>query len=446
MNASVIQGETLSPGDETEELFAFVCNPPGCMMNLLIAFLMGVAVTAFICLSYAIWQRIQNEQIMRSIIQGSPIPTFVIRMDHSVLYWNKSLEALSGIGAGQIAGTKHHWKAFYSAERPCMADLIVDETLETGPNWYSGKFSKSPFLKEAYEAIEFFPELKVGGRWVRITAAAIRDTRGRLSGAIETLEDITDRKLAEEELIKMKKLESLGTFASGVAHDFDSLLSAILRNIFLARLSVDDEDKVLEEGLAIAEKAGLQAKELAHKLITFAKGGYPSPKPEAIDHVLADAVEATRSRTDIDYRISIPDNLWAATIDKKQIRQVFENIAQNALEAMPGGGILEVTAMNITMGDGGRPLKPGDYVRVSMKDSGCGIREEDLPRIFDPYFTTKTDGGRRGTGLGLAVSRSILQNHNGLITVESREGSGTVVHIYLPADSRDGVAEGHTES
>lgn len=409
-------------------------------MHLLSAFLLGVCITAFFCLGYAIWQRSENEQMMRSIIQGSPIPTFVIRKDHTVLYWNKSLEALSGVKLKNIVGTKGHWKAFYGKERPCMADLIVDESLETFPNWYSGKFIKSVLMKEAYETKEYFPSLGSGGRWMHITAAAIRDSRGRLSGAIETLEDITDRKRAEDELIAMKKLESLGTFASGVAQDFDSLLSAILRNIFLAKLSMDDEDKILEEGLAIAEKAGLQAKELAHRLITFAKGGYPSRKTENIDSLLMDVAQQAR-HDHVQCRVSLSPDLPMVHVDIKQMRHVFENIMQNSLEAMPEGGVIELTAENVSVGDQLPPLKPGDYVKVSVRDDGAGISEEDLPRIFDPYFTTKKNGGRRGTGLGLSVSHSILKNHQGLITVDSKAGEGATFHLYLPVGLEDRPAE-----
>jgi len=401
-------------------------------MNLLMAFLLGVTVTALLCLGYAVWQRIENEQMMRSIIQGSPIPAFVIRRDHRVLYWNKSLEALSGVKIKDIIGTKEHWRAFYKSERPCLADLLVDESLEASPNWYSGKLTKSRFLKEGYETTEFFPNLETGGRWVHITAAAIRDSRGRISGAIETLEDITERKLAEEELLKMRKLESLGTFASGVAEDFDSLLSAILRNIFLAKISVDEEDKILEQGLAIAEKAGLQAKGLAHKLITFAKGGYPSLKPEAIDRILEEALEPVRSNEGIRGHISLPSNLRPVYVDARQMKQVFENIFQNSLEAMPEGGNFYLAAENVSLNLEIPSLTPGDYVKVSIRDTGAGIREEDLPRIFDPYFTTKRNGGHRGTGLGLSVCHSILKNHHGLITVTSGTGSGTTFFVYLP--------------
>lgn len=399
-------------------------------MNILIAFLLGSAITAFLSLGYALWQRSKQERMMRSIIQGLPIPTFVIDKNHRVLYWNKALESLSGVKRKNIIGTTNHWQAFYRFSRPCLADLLVDDKLDEGEKWYSNRITRSIPLKEAYEATEFFPGFGTHGRWVHITAAAIRDSRGRIAGAIETLEDITDRKRAEDELIRMKKLESLGTFASGVAQDFDALLSAILRNIFLAKLSADDEDKILEEGLAIAEKAGLQAKELAHKLITFAKGGFPVRHPEKLEPLLMKVLE-TKTKDGVEYKVSIPHEVWSVNVDAKQIQQVFENILQNALDAMPEGGLIEITVENIIEAETD-VLKPGNYVKVSFRDSGTGIKEEDLPRIFDPYFTTKGSRGR-GVGLGLAVTYSILKNHEGHITATSTPGEGTVFHLYLPA-------------
>jgi len=399
-------------------------------MNILLAFLLGAAITGFLSLGYALWQRAENERMMHSIIQGLPIPTFVIDRNHRVLYWNKALESLSGIKRKDIIGTKNHWQAFYRSLRPCLADLLVDNKLEEGEKWYSNQITRASSLKEAYEATEFFPRFGSNGRWVHITAAAIRDARGVIVGAIETLEDITDRKRAEEELIRMKKLESLGIFASGVAEDFDTLLSAILRNIFLAKLSADEEDKILEQGLSIAEKAGLQAKELAHKLITFAKGGFPVRHPEKIRPLVEKAL-SNKTKKGVEYDISLPEDLWMVNVDAKQIHQVFENILQNALDAMPEGGRIEIYAEN-TEEDGNNTLKSGRYVKVSFRDTGIGIKEEDLPRIFDPYFTTKGSRGR-GVGLGLAVTYSILKNHEGFITATSMPGGGTTFQIYLPA-------------
>ena len=204
----------------------------------------------------------ESERRLHSIIQGSPIPAFVVGNDRKVLYWNKALEEVSGVKAENVIGTNQQWKAFYSEERPCMADLLVEQELDVIPRWYFEKYTKSKLIEEAYEATDFFPAMGENGKWLRFTAAVIRDSQGNLVGAIETLEDVTERKRAEEELIRIKKLESLGIFADGIAHDFNNLLSVMLRNIFAVKLSFAEEKEELVEGLEIAEKVGLQAKSL----------------------------------------------------------------------------------------------------------------------------------------------------------------------------------------
>jgi len=150
---------------------------------------------------------IENEQRLHSVIQGFSIPAFVIGQDHKVLYWNSALEQLSKIPASEVVGTNHHWRAFYAKERPCMADLLVDSALAKVPKWYSGKYRKSDLIEESYEATDFFPALGKNGRWLRFTAAAIRDSKGSLVGAVETLEDITEQKQAEESLKKAARVK-----------------------------------------------------------------------------------------------------------------------------------------------------------------------------------------------------------------------------------------------
>lgn len=140
----------------------------------------------------------ESEHLLHSIIQGFSIPAFVIGRNHKVLYWNRALEKLSKIPMSEVVATSRHWKAFYAEERPCMADLLVEGAMDRIPKWYEGKFTKSDLLEEAYEATDFFPALGENGKWLRFTAAAIRDSKGRLVGAVETLEDITERKVAEE--------------------------------------------------------------------------------------------------------------------------------------------------------------------------------------------------------------------------------------------------------
>ncbi len=138
----------------------------------------------------------ESEQRLQSILQGSTIPSFVIGKDHRVLFWNKALEELSRLPAKKILGTTQHWRAFYSEERPCMADLLVEGNIPEISRWYRGKYSKSKLVKEAFEATDFFPSL-ADGKWIRFTAAVIRDAGGRVIGALETLEDITERKRSE---------------------------------------------------------------------------------------------------------------------------------------------------------------------------------------------------------------------------------------------------------
>lgn len=404
-------------------------------MGLLIAFIFGMALTAVVSFAYSVWQHKKIEQRLYGIIHGSPIPTFVIKKDHVIVYWNDALEKLSGLKARDVIGTDQHWRAFYSSRRPCMADLVADDTLETVPNWYSGKYSKSKLLEKTYVATDFFPDLGESGKWLRFTAAAIKDPSGTLYGAIETLEDITEQKLAEEELLKIKTLESVGRFASGVAQDFDNLVSAVLRNIFLAKLSAEDEDKIMEDGLATAEMAGLQAKELAHQLITFAKGTRPIMKVEALDGLL-DEVAASVNHPNIKFDLRVAEGLRHVEIDSPQIRKVLEQLIQNAIEAMPEGGSIEMSSHNCAVTEREAVKVPaGSYVRISVRDDGKGIAPENLPRIFDPYFTTKTEGGRKGLGLGLSLCYSILKHHGAYITVDSEPGKGTTFQIFLPVRS-----------
>ncbi len=383
----------------------------------------------------------ESEQRLYSILQNSPIPAFVIGKDHRVIFWNHALVELSKIPAGEVLGTTQHWRAFYKKERPCMADLLVDSEIGRIPKWYTDKYTKSNLLDEAFEATDFFPDLGEDGKWLRFTAATIRDASGNRVGALETLEDITERMKAEEELNKIRRLESLGTLASGIAQDFDLLLSAMLRNIFLAKISIDEEDKILEEGLAIAEKAGLQAKELMHQLITFAKGGFPVRKVSALAPIILDSATISLGDSAVRCNSFIPDDLWPADIDEGQIRQVFRNVIQNAREAMTDEGAIDVRAENITVGkDDEILLRMGHYIRISIQDHGVGIPKENLSKIFDPYFTTKKVRTHKGLGLGLAVCYSIIKNHNGLITIESEVQKGTTVHIYLPASPPGNVA------
>ena len=238
-------------------------------------FIFVLIIAVIISFAYAIWRNRKNEQKLISIIHGSPIPTFVLSREHKVIYWNRAMQAMSNIKPSEVLGTNQHWRAFYKTPRPCLVDLILDGKTGEIDSLYSIKWSKSKLLEDAYEVTQFYPDMGEKGRWYRITSAGLRDSRGYLFGAMETMEDITEQKVAQDELFQRKKLESLGTFANGVAKDFDNLLTAILRNVFLAKISASDEDKMLEDGLAVAERAGLQAKA---RVVGQAGGRPPQPR------------------------------------------------------------------------------------------------------------------------------------------------------------------------
>jgi len=144
----------------------------------------------------------EEEQMLREAFESSPIPAFVIGRDHRIICWNRALETMSGILASEVIGSKDHWKAFYHERRPTIADLIVDGRQKEIVLWYQGKYNKSKLIEDAYEVTDFFPVLEGGGRWLRFSASALKNVEGVITGAVETLENITDRKLAEDALIE----------------------------------------------------------------------------------------------------------------------------------------------------------------------------------------------------------------------------------------------------
>ncbi|WP_051689817.1 PAS domain S-box protein [Pelobacter seleniigenes] len=250
-----------------------------------------------------------------------------------------------------------------------------------------------------------------------------------ISGVLFSGEDITEKRLIQDELLKNQKLESLGVLAGGIAHDFNNILTAIIGNISLARRSLGNPEKT-DRLLGNAEQASLRATSLATQLLTFAMGGKPIKQRVSVEHILEEALLLTLRGTNIKGILDIPEALHAIEADEGQLNQVFNNLLINAVQAMPAGGSLTVKAENVFLGSQNQMLLPrGEYVLLLFADQGCGIQENDLTKIFDPYFTTKSGGN----GLGLASASSIIRRHGGHISATSTMGQGTIFQIYLPA-------------
>ena len=259
--------------------------------------------------------------------------------------------------------------------------------------------------------------------------AAETITIGGQPNLLCAMNDITEYKRAGELGIRADKLESIGTLAGGLAHDFNNILTAILGNVTLAKV-YSEKDSELYEVLVEAEDASLRAKGLTQQLLTFARGGAPIKKIVSIAGMLRDTATFALSGSNARCQFSIPDDLWNVEIDEGQISQAIHNIVLNAQQVMPQGGTIQLRAENVSPKARQEPLLKGRRcVKISIEDHGTGIPEEHLGKIFDPYFSTK----QRGSGFGLATSYSIIKNHRGLIIVESKLGVGTTFHIYLPA-------------
>lgn len=266
-------------------------------------------------------------------------------------------------------------------------------------------------------------------RIIADSAAPIRDKESKIVGAVLVFRDITEKRKMEDELLKAQKLESIGILAGGIAHDFNNLLTAILGNISLAKMFVSEGDKIHLK-LSEAEKASLRARDLTQQLLTFSRGGAPVKKTSSITEIIKDSAAFSLCGSKVTSVFMIPDDLWLVEVDEGQISQVINNIILNAEQAMSGGGVIEVACRNVLVAEESNlPLRNGRYILVTISDQGEGIPEEVLPRIFDPYFTTK----ECGKGLGLSTVYSIIQNHDGHISVSSKLGVGTTFSIYLPA-------------
>ncbi|HEY9073691.1 MAG TPA: ATP-binding protein, partial [Desulfobaccales bacterium] len=279
--------------------------------------------------------------------------------------------------------------------------------------------------------VAHFPSFRGKEAYLFGKASILLDSQGEIIGAIESVRDITDRQKAEAERLRFSKLESLGLLAGGIAHDFNNILTAIIGNISLAMLNPKNEGQVRGR-LQEAEVACQQAQILARQLLTFAKGGAPVKKITSVASTIDESVTLACRGTQVRCEFQAADDLWLVEADPGQIGQVFQNLIINAVQAMPSGGTIAIRAVNHRQEATGQPLSPGKYVQVTIRDQGIGIPKEYLPKIFDPYFTTK----QSGSGLGLATAYSIIKSHHGEISVESTMGVGTNFQICLPASDR----------
>ena len=265
-------------------------------------------------------------------------------------------------------------------------------------------------------------------RSIADSGSPIRDAKGGTIGVVLVFRDVTEKARFLESAEKAQRLESLGVLAGGIAHDFNNLLTGIYGNVELARGA--SQSPGVNGFLDATLNTLTRARGLTQQLLTFSKSGMPQRRIEKLDPFVRETVQFASSGSSTAVTCGLPDDLWLCSFDPVQMGQVIDNIVINALQAMPAGGALTVTAENLTLAPGSHPtLAGGRFVQISIRDSGEGIPRETLGRIFDPFFTTK----KAGSGLGLSIAFSVVSRHGGTIEVESVIGQGTTFRIVLPA-------------
>jgi PAS domain S-box-containing protein len=355
---------------------------------------------------------------LRSIVDG----VVTTDTDGRVVMMNKALEEMTG------------WRQTEAYGRHCTEVVTLVGDRDNAP--LKDTLDRAFLQKNIVNVAE---NLTLIGRnhkknIVAMSVAPIMDQNGRLYGAILVVRDMAEKLKLEEELIKSERMESIGILAGGIAHDFNNVLGAILGNISLAKMYLDADEKsrhILER----AEKASNRAKELTQQLLTFSKGGAPIKKASYLPEMLKETVLFMLSGSKVRSEFEIQSNLWLVDIDKGQICQVINNLVINAVQAMPAGGLLKVSAENALLADDDRRDSPAGFVRIDITDNGTGIERDKIPHIFEPYYTTKKDG----SGLGLATSYSIIQKHGGRIEAASEVGVGTTFTLLLPVSQEDNV-------
>ena len=333
------------------------------------------------------------------------------------LEWFGDVAAALGYPPGEIPRTIAGWfELIHPEDRKSLSDSVERHRRKTEP------------ICEEYRV------RKNDGSWAywNDMAMPVLDEAGRPVRWIGGCKDVTEKKRLEAEIIKARKLESVGILAGGIAHDFNNILTAILGNVSYARLDAEAGTE-LSDALVAAEKACRRAQSLTQQLLTFSSGGAPVTESVRLEDILRESAQFVLHGSNVSCRFRIADALWPVKADPGQVSQVINNLVLNADQAMPGGGKIELRAENCRLEEGEIPeLEPGRYVRVEIEDNGVGIPSDQLAKIFDPYFSTK----QKGSGLGLATVYSIIRKHNGAVRAESVLGRGSTFIVYLPASAK----------
>jgi len=361
----------------------------------------------------------QSEERFRTVLEANPDPVVVCDMDGKAIFLNPAFSNVFGWTLEECLGKKMDF--FVPEENRHETNLMLKDLI-TG---------------NRLSAVESVRCTKQGDVIpVSMTGSIFYDNSHNPAGSVINLRDVSEQMRLQAQLHQAKRMEAIGTLAGGIAHDFNNLLMAIQGNASLVLYELNHDDPHCEF-LRNIEKSVESGAKLTQQLLGYARKGKYQTKSINLNQLVSDAIDTLgRTRKDITIIRELEENLYSIAADQGQIGQVLLNLYVNALEAMTEGGILFLETKNVTHEDIKSKIfnvKPGNYVRFVVKDTGIGMNKETQQRIFEPFFTTKPRG--RGTGLGLASVFGIIKGHNGYIDVKSKKGHGTAFYIYLPGQN-----------
>lgn len=333
-----------------------------------------------------------------------------------VRYWNEGSYRLTGWTSGEAIGRG-------------LEELFVVE----GVDWVG--MERELMVRGVWSGELSFNRKDGRGLVVMSRWTLVRDGNGQPESVLLISTDVTERKKLEAQFLRAQRLESVGSLASGIAHDLNNILSPILMSAPLLReASRDAETRAMVDTIEGCARRGA---DITRQLLTFARGKPGARVPVPVRHLLREMEQILRETFPRDIRssVGVPADLWPVEGDATQVHQALLNLCLNARDAMPEGGTLELRARNVeadaVMIGSAPSARPGPYVGMSVKDTGSGIVPEIIDRVFEPFFTTKELG--KGTGLGLASVLGIVHGHGGFVKVSSRVGVGTVFELFFPA-------------
>ena len=338
-------------------------------------------------------------------------------LNRQVIYWNKSAERLTGYSADEMA------------EAPDDGFLYGDDSEKVDHAWET-VLSAGEWTGDLRQVTKDGDELIVESRWT-----LVRDNAGRPRSVLSINTDVTERKRLESHFLRAQRMESIGNLVGGIAHDLGNLLVPILLGVKVLSSRYADNEKTMRT-LEMIRRSAQRGSDMVKQVLAFARGVEGERVHLEIDQVIKEVEKITTETfpTVIDVQIEIGEDLPMVLGDTTQLQQVVMNLCVNARDAMPDGGQLTIEAEVVPLGKGtaraNPDAEPGDYVCISVTDSGSGIPPDVLDKVFEPFFTTKPTG--KGTGLGLSSVYSIVKSHGGFVDVESEEGSGTTFRVYVP--------------